>query len=575
LILGGAVIGLLRLLAGLWAVRQCWRRARPVEDGDLRLLAESLCREIGCPPVAVRESSDLATPATVGWLRPLVLLPADWRGWSPAERRTALAHELAHVRRRDYLAGLLARLGVALHFYHPLLHWLAGRLHLQQELAADALAAPLAGGRGPYLRSLARLALRPGGRPAGWPVNPLFSTRGTLLRRIDMLRAKSPDAAPASRWTTFLVVGVVALCAAPLSVLRSPARAETDGSQPTQPASADKSSAAKPEPLDLSYLPPDAPGALALRPAALLRRPALAGVGQHLQEEIEGLLNVCVLNGKGRLHLRMEEVEQLTARMCAEVDPKKKENKRSLMFSLVSIRCAHDFDWKGQMREFYPGAVEVPHAGGVFYRCAIPKNTCFPKGGDLTWWVPDGRTLIMDSEKNLRRLLERKGRQDPPPAWAEGWRRVEGCLAAGVFDTREGRISKLLDADDKAERGWIVPLGKMAWVTAGWSADGGILAVAECESEKGSEQSARAVRTLLGVCRLALSSQSSAGSGDAKGKSAEDGLAEAFLSTASLKAEGSLLLLRAETKGLLEEALKVGLAAAAADEKAATPAPKQ
>ena len=52
-----------------------------------------------------------------------------------------LAHELAHVRRTDYLAGLLARLGVALHFYHPLVYWLAARLHLQQELAADALAA--------------------------------------------------------------------------------------------------------------------------------------------------------------------------------------------------------------------------------------------------------------------------------------------------------------------------------------------------------------------------------------------------------------------------------------------------
>ncbi len=102
--------------------------------------------------VDLRECPGVVSPAVVGWLRPVVLLPADWRGWGEPERRAVLAHELAHVRRFDYPLGLLARLGVALHFYHPLVYWLADRLRLQQELAADALAAPLVGGREPYLR---------------------------------------------------------------------------------------------------------------------------------------------------------------------------------------------------------------------------------------------------------------------------------------------------------------------------------------------------------------------------------------------------------------------------------------
>ena len=164
-------------------------------------------------------------PAAAGWLRPVVLLPADWRDWDVTELRAALAHELAHVRRSDFLLGLLARLGLALHFYHPLLYWLAGRLRLQQELAADGLAAPLTGGRDAYLRGLARLALRLSDRrPAGWPANPLFS-RGTLMRRIRMLKTKEGCfVGKASRWGRALVVALLAGAVVGVAALRCPAQ---------------------------------------------------------------------------------------------------------------------------------------------------------------------------------------------------------------------------------------------------------------------------------------------------------------------------------------------------------------
>ena len=99
--------------------------------------------------VEVRELEWLtgSTAAAVGWLRPVVLFPCDWRSWSGLERRAVLAHEMAHIGRADYLSGIIAQLGLAVHFYHPLVHWLVLRLRLQQELAADALGAPLAGGR--------------------------------------------------------------------------------------------------------------------------------------------------------------------------------------------------------------------------------------------------------------------------------------------------------------------------------------------------------------------------------------------------------------------------------------------
>jgi beta-lactamase regulating signal transducer with metallopeptidase domain len=68
---------------------------------------------MGCRGIEIRESQDLASPATILCVRPLVLLPVDWRTWGQEELLAVLAHELAHVRRCDYLFRIVARIGVA------------------------------------------------------------------------------------------------------------------------------------------------------------------------------------------------------------------------------------------------------------------------------------------------------------------------------------------------------------------------------------------------------------------------------------------------------------------------------
>ncbi len=72
-------------------------------------------------------------------------LADDWRSWSESDLRAVFAHELAHIQRSDYVVGLMARLTLALHFYHPLVRWMARRLQSQQELAADAVGAQVCG----------------------------------------------------------------------------------------------------------------------------------------------------------------------------------------------------------------------------------------------------------------------------------------------------------------------------------------------------------------------------------------------------------------------------------------------
>ena len=176
--LAGAGLGLVRLFLGLWAVQLCRRRGTIVTDPDLKELLEEIQVGIGCRrEVEIRQVPDLVAPATAGWRHPVVLLPADWPSWDESTRRAVLAHELAHIQRRDYATGFVARLAVSLHFYHPLVYWMAGRLQLQQELAADAVGARFARGRGPYLLALSRLALRQEGRSPCWPARA-FLPRG-------------------------------------------------------------------------------------------------------------------------------------------------------------------------------------------------------------------------------------------------------------------------------------------------------------------------------------------------------------------------------------------------------------
>lgn len=208
----GLVWSLTRLAFGLWSIRSLRRQATPLTDPDLQQLAQKMLAELrGSQPPRLAESSRVDGAAVVGFLRPVVLLSDRWRSWSPDELRAVLAHELAHVSRRDALWRLVANLGAAIHFYNPLLRGLLRRLILAQELVADRLAIPLAGGQGCYLRALSGLALRQDAELRGQPETlmiPVFS--GHWLRRIEMLKAMDcMRPRPVRGWSAMSVVATI------------------------------------------------------------------------------------------------------------------------------------------------------------------------------------------------------------------------------------------------------------------------------------------------------------------------------------------------------------------------------
>ena len=140
-------------------------------------------------PVRLLESSRVVVPAVVGWLRPVVLVPASLAtGLSPSEIRGLLAHELAHVRRHDYVVNLAQCLCESLLFFHPVTWWLSGRLRAEREFCCDDVALTVGGGALAYARTLSSLEeLRD--RTA---LPALSAKGGNLMTRITRLLGGGP-----------------------------------------------------------------------------------------------------------------------------------------------------------------------------------------------------------------------------------------------------------------------------------------------------------------------------------------------------------------------------------------------
>jgi BlaR1 peptidase M56 len=450
-VLSGIGLGLLRLGLGLWGVHCYRRRSRPIDDPSLYDLLNLLRLTIDCQrPVEVRESPDLSMPATIGWRHPLILLPADWRTWRKDELQAVLAHELAHIRRCDYATALLARISLALHFYHPLAYWLVSRLQLQQELAADALGAACVGGRETYLRALAQLLLREDARPPRWPARAFLSPTGTLLRRIHMLRVKDGSAGRAlPRSSGMLIAIVLAFATVGLSALRVPAQQpakdilvqieETNTGSTQQPASVEDlhKDAAEMAPFDLSYVSPDAEGILAVRPAAFLRRPGMESFAAFLKKDIvRDVCAVCKLKLPKDIVPPIESIEQVVLEESYSYEEKAPKGRRNhLDVTVGMIRSEKDFNWKKLLQTLVPGAEEVHYKGKTY--CKGELNV-FVRKFDLCYFIPDGRTVVLGSEKTMHHVLDRKaGRRDF--AWSHEWQRVERSLLATALDVRRTR----------------------------------------------------------------------------------------------------------------------------------------
>ena len=169
-------------------------------------------------PVRVLHSLLAETPVVIGWLRPVVLVPTSvLTGLSRAQLEAVLAHELAHIRRHDYLVNLFQVAAETLLFYHPAVWWMSRRIRLEREQCCDDVAVSVCGDRCVYVESLAALEeVRVVGLLA---VSALGSGKSQLLIRIRRLLGfrddsprRSARAIVAGAMLLLTVVTVAVIC---------------------------------------------------------------------------------------------------------------------------------------------------------------------------------------------------------------------------------------------------------------------------------------------------------------------------------------------------------------------------
>jgi TonB family protein len=202
----GVLLFSIRLVWGSRQVSRLRHHGQPAGESLHAAIARlgermGLKRRVG---VLIADLGD--SPSVVGLVRPVILLPAaTLLGLSPEQLEAVLAHELAHIRRYDYLINLLQMLAEALLFYHPAVWWISARIRRERELCCDDEAVRACGNSFCYARALTALERLRVIRPR----LALGSTDGPLAYRIKRLVGVAVDETLTSK-----LPGLLALCLA-------------------------------------------------------------------------------------------------------------------------------------------------------------------------------------------------------------------------------------------------------------------------------------------------------------------------------------------------------------------------
>jgi beta-lactamase regulating signal transducer with metallopeptidase domain len=157
--LAGVLIFSLRLMVEWLRVRRLARNGAAPAPEPWPSVARRLGVALGIRRIVrVLESAAVEIPSVVGFWRPAILIPAStMTGLTAIQLEMILAHELAHVRRHDFLVNLLQAMVETLLFYHPAVWWISRQIRIEREICCDDLAIATCGDRLEYARALVQL----------------------------------------------------------------------------------------------------------------------------------------------------------------------------------------------------------------------------------------------------------------------------------------------------------------------------------------------------------------------------------------------------------------------------------
>ena len=170
-------------------------------------------------PVMLLESCFLEVPVVIGHLRPVILMPVGLLAGLPvAQIESILLHELAHIRRADYLVNLMQTLVEGLLFYHPAVWWISGVMRTERENCCDDLAVSTSGDAHEYATALAALAENRCNAA-------IAATGGNIVKRIRRVLAQ-PEG-PRAAMAPALSAGVlIVTCAVALAAWQTPQQSD-------------------------------------------------------------------------------------------------------------------------------------------------------------------------------------------------------------------------------------------------------------------------------------------------------------------------------------------------------------
>jgi beta-lactamase regulating signal transducer with metallopeptidase domain len=531
----GAGVFLVRVAIGLQAIQRLYRQSQPLTNAKVNELLTRVQQLARCPrSVPVRQSPHLVAAATIGWLRPVIILPADWVEWSDDELLAVLAHEMAHVCRRDYSMRLIAYVVVALHFYHPLIHWLTRRLVQEQELASDTLAATLAGGRRRYLHALSKTALRQDDRPnvrpgsIALPVSSRF-----LMRRIDMLRAKDGSVRDsATRMIQWMSVMALVLFSVGVSAIRcvaqKPDEADRtrvasrvverinkqdatiipDGQQPFR--SLDQGLFQR-KPFDPSMIARKGSAVCVVRPADFFRRSDLQPLKDACNREIRKWIDE--LAPDEELPFKVEQIELLAGDFNVTFDP----HRVMIGSGRNMVRTTDPFDWRGFFLKLFPDTVQKEYRQREYLE--LPAIPSFSPAKQYVF-IHDDRTMLFThlyptGEPAVRELIDFHVDGPPRCDWTDHWAAIDGGLMTIVFYNRQRRWLHIRGIADELWKPFVSPLldgAQFVGIGADWSDATNRFVVqgrAISEQQEQSDQIKQTIESLLGMARIAVENDES------------------------------------------------------------------
>ena len=158
--LGGAAVMLARAGSLVVEAEKLRRSSRPLATGTVLNLVEEARRKLGLARrIQVVVTEQLTSPAVMGFVAPVLILPlAVVTTLPPGQLQLILLHELAHIRRGDYLVNLCQLLAESLLFFNPAVWWISRQIRQEREACCDAMAIALAGEPLQYARTLAQVA---------------------------------------------------------------------------------------------------------------------------------------------------------------------------------------------------------------------------------------------------------------------------------------------------------------------------------------------------------------------------------------------------------------------------------